>query len=106
MKIKIPTKEAGILKEEIFNAVKDQTLKTWVITVGESGNSYLTHKPDQWYDEAILKFSATNEELQINVDHWKGKPHNLAVDRYYLGRFIEVLLVHFSSYFETFEVHK
>jgi len=65
MKIKIPIKQAAILQSKIFAAVEDETLKTWVIRKSQNGNSYLTHKPEQWYDNAILALRTTNESLEI-----------------------------------------
>lgn len=106
MKIKIPTKQAAILQSKIFAAVEDETLKTWVVRKSQNGNSYLTHKPEQWYDRAILIFNTTNDALEISVDHWDGKLEELSVYGYYLGRFTEALFVHFSSDYETFEVYK
>jgi len=106
MKIKIPTKSAASLKKKIFEAVEDETLKTWVIRKSKEGNSYLTHKPEQWYDLALLSFLAKTDSLEINITHWTGKQSSKDIDGYYIGRFTEVLLVHFASYYDTFEVIK
>ena len=106
MKIKIPTKSASALKKKIFDAVEDETLKTWVLRRSQEGYIYLTHKPEQWYDKAILSFITTDNALEIHVTHWTGIQQDLAVDGYYLGRFIEVLLVHFSADYQYFEVFR
>ncbi|MEO7214957.1 hypothetical protein [Mucilaginibacter sp.] len=106
MKITIPTTTGAALKKKIFDHVKDETLKTWEITKGESGTEYLTHSPEQWADRAIMKFNVEKDVLEIIASKWKSNDVDKAANGYYIGRFTEILLVHFSDDFDTFTVSK
>jgi hypothetical protein len=106
MKITIPTTKGIALKDKIFKAVKDETLKTWEIRTDADKVDYLTHKPDQWYDKALLKFTVTKDQLEIAVYWWKSKVPDESIKGYYIGRFAEVLLVHFGGDFPDFTVSK
>src|SRR4051812_20140145 len=100
MKIVIPITTGADLKKKIFEAVKDETLKTWEVRTGQV--KYLTHKPTQWYDKVLLKFLVTETILEIDTYWWKGNVPDEDVKGYYIGRFTEVLLVHFRDDFDDF----
>jgi hypothetical protein len=104
MKITIPTSTGAALEKKIFKAVEDETLKTWEVRSGEV--KYLTHKPEQWYDKVLLRFTVTKEALEVDTYWWKGNVPNEDVKGYYIGRFTEALLVHFRGDFETFTISK
>lgn len=105
MIITIPTTKGEALKKKIFDAVEDGTLETWVTRTGEKA-VYLTHKPAQWYDRVILKFTTNDKALIIETDWWKGNLPDEDIKGYYIGRFCEVLLAHFRIDFSTFTVSK
>jgi hypothetical protein len=50
VKITIPTATGAALKKKIFDAVEDETLKTWEVRSANNDVKVLTHKPEQWYD--------------------------------------------------------
>ncbi len=106
MKIIIPTQRAEALKNEIFKAVEDEDLKTWVITKDAKNTLYLTHKPAQWNNLALIGFTVKANQLEAYLTWWKDKEPNEDIKGYYIGRFAEVLLVHFKSQFNNFTVEK
>jgi hypothetical protein len=105
MKIIIPTQQAEVLKNKMFKSVEDEILKTWIIRKDADGKKYLTHKPDQWYDLALLAFTVKTNQLDISITWWNGKEPNEDIKGYYVGRFVEILLVHFKDAFTTFTVN-
>lgn len=105
MTITIPTTKGEALKKKIFDAVKDGLLETWVTRTGENA-VYLTHKPTQWYDRVILKFSPNDKALVIETYGWTNNVPDENTKSYYIGRFCEVLLAHFYVDFSTFTVSK
>lgn len=106
MKITIPTAAGAALKKKIFDAVEDETLKTWEVRTDNSNVEFLTHKPEQWYDRSLLKFTVNKDALIINATFWRSKGADQAANGYYIGRFTEILLVHFSDDFDNFTVSK
>jgi hypothetical protein len=106
VKITIPTTTGATLKKKIFDAVEDQTLKTWEVRIATNDIKVLTHKPDQWYDRTLLRFTVKKDALVIDTTKWKGKEADEAANGYFIGRFTEILLVHFSDDFDDFTVSK
>jgi hypothetical protein len=106
MKIIIPTQTGESFKNKIFKYVEDENLKTWLIRKDSDGNKFLTHKPDQWYDLALIGFSIKQNQLEVYLNWWKGKEPNEDVKGYYIGRFVEILLVHFKNDFINFTISK
>lgn len=104
MTITIPTLKGAALKKKIFDAVEDGTLETWVTRTGET--VYLTHKPTQWYDRVILRFTPNDKALVIETYWWKSNVPYEDTKGYYIGRFCEVLLAHFRDDFSTFTISK
>jgi len=106
MKITIPTTAGTALKKAIFDAVEDETLRTWEVRTDNNNVEFLTHKPEQWYDRTLLRFTVKKDVLLIDTTFWKSKGADKVSDGYFIGRFTEVLLVHFSDDFDTFTVGK
>ncbi len=105
MKIVIPTQAGEALKNKIIKFVEDENLKTWVVR-SSGGTKYLTHKPEQWYDLALIGFTVATNQLEAYVTWWKGKEPGEDVKGYYLGRFVEILLVHFKSEYKNLTINK
>jgi hypothetical protein len=106
VKITIPTTTGATLKKKIFDAVEDETLKTWEVRTDTKKIQFLTHKPEQWYDRTLLRFTVKKDALIIDSTKWKSKEADEAANGYFIGRFTEILLVHFSDDFNDFTVSK
>ena len=107
MKIELKTTSAQELKTQIFNSVKKETLKTWEIRTDKEGNQFLTHSPEQWADIALLKFIPKEDRLDIQIAWWqKNDEPSVEIKGYYIGRITEILLVHFATMFDEFEIKK
>jgi hypothetical protein len=106
MKILIQTNSPDQLRSIIFKNVEDEKIKTWIIRKDSSGNRFLTHKPEQWYDLALIGFDATSNQLEARITWWKDKEPSEDVKGYYLGRFVEILMVHFNRYFNNITITK
>jgi hypothetical protein len=105
MKIIIPTQSAEALKNKILKYSENDTLKTWLIRKDSAGNKYLTHEPAQWLDKALLRFDVNASQLEVSLTWWDGKEKpSEDLKGYYIGRFIEVLLVHFRNDFITLTI--
>ncbi|KEO71670.1 hypothetical protein [Anditalea andensis] len=106
MKIIIPTSSGESLKTKIFKFVEDENLKTWVIRIDSKSEKYLTHKPNQWYDLALIEFIVLPNQLEAKIAWWDNNEPTDEVKGYYIGRFVEILLVHFKDNFKNFSVNK
>ncbi|WP_345954015.1 hypothetical protein [Mucilaginibacter sp. PAMB04168] len=104
-KIIIRTSEGSDLRDDIIRAVGDGELPTWQIRTGTNKIDYLTHT-GQWADRALLSFDVYDDKLEIVAVKWKEQNEDAAAKKYYVGRFTEMLLIHFSDYFTNFAVHK
>ena len=67
---------------------------------------FLTHKPEQWIDKALIGFRTEKDKLFIFLTWWKDKEPTKEIKGYYVGRMTEILLVHFSDMYEKFEIEK
>jgi|SRR6185312_1148153 hypothetical protein len=100
MKIEAITKQADALYKAINKAITDGELKTWEIVKNKEKEIIYTHSPEQWRETAMLKPQIKDDKLVFTITYWSGKAEPAKeVKGYITGRFTEVLLVHFSSYF-------
>lgn len=106
MKIELYTDKAQVLTNKIFKSVDDETIKTWISKTDTMGVKYLTHKPEQWEDKAVFVFEAEKFKLVITLLWLTGNEPTNDIKGYYMGRFTEILLVHFSNEFSKFEIIK
>lgn len=106
MKIEIYTKQGENLIKQIFSAVENEDVKTWVVRKDKDGDKFLTHKPEQWYDKALFGMQATEEKVTIKLTWWKDKEPSEDIKGYYVGRLTELLLVNFKNKFGKFEIIK
>lgn len=106
MKIEIYTKQGKDLIKQIFSAVENEDVKTWVIRTDNKGTKFLTHKPEQWYDKALFSMTTSDEKVAIQLTWWKDKEPTEDVKSYYVGRLTELLLVNFKNKFGKFEIVK
>jgi hypothetical protein len=85
---------ANLLKE-IYKAIDDKKIVTWIYDKDKD----FTHKTDQWENKAWLRAKVYDKELRFGI--LKRQDENLTATIYsiYHGRFIEMLLAHFDSAF-------
>jgi hypothetical protein len=105
MKIEAITINPAALLNDISEAIKDEKLKTWAIVDDTQGNKYFTHVPEQWYKKVIIKPSINDDRLILSMYWYNSNIPDEATKGYYLGRFTEVLMVHFSSHFTKLETY-
>ena len=99
MEIIVRTKRPSILIESIEKDINDGELKTWEIKKNNKGETLFNHIPDQWSDKALLKPYITDEKLTLKIAWWDGHEPEENIKGYILGRFIEVLMVHYRDKF-------
>lgn len=104
MKIIVYTKNAKTLLNKISTKIIDKELKTWEIVKNSENNNLFSHTPDQWKEKAMLKPEIKKENLELILSWWKGKEPEERVKGYILGRFIEVLVVHFRKEFDNIKI--
>ncbi len=66
-----------------------------------------SHSPEQWSEKALLKPYTHASKVSFTITWWSSKENpGKETSGYILGRFIEVLMVHFPNYFTRLEVLK
>ncbi len=105
----IQTPSARKLKEEILKCVfaKVDTcgkgIAAWQCIETDSSEKVLVYTSDQWAEKGCiaLKENIQRNELQIRFYYWDSyEKRTNDEDRYMLGRFTELLLVHFSYFID------
>lgn len=107
--IKAPS--ANRLKREILDKVSDKKdangkeITSWKCVLTETNDVVLVHTDEQWEKKGCLKLTSGNvgKELQIRFYYWDYcNEENKANgdDKYLLGRFTELILVHFSYFMD------
>lgn len=104
MKIIVHTYRASNLLESIKKDIKVGDLKTWEIKVNTEGEILFNHLPDQWSNRALVKPSILDGKLIFTIRWWKDNEPEESIKGYILGRFIEILMVHFRAQFVFLEI--
>lgn len=102
----IKTADAKALRDTIISHVekkidpKKKEIRSWDVTTTDKDEIVLIHVTDQWEDKGNLHLnpSKNNKELEVEFKYWtKFKQEDRSGDeyKYLLGRFTELLLVHF-----------
>lgn len=107
MNYTIYTPSAAKLKKEILDRVfkkvdaNGKGITTWQCVETDGSEKVLAHTIDQWAEKgciALKQVPGTNE-LQVKFHYWDScEDRNSEDDKIMLGRFTELLLVHFSYY--------
>jgi hypothetical protein len=101
----IKTPSATKLKEEIIERVTDKIdtngrgIATWQCVETDSNEKTLVHTTDQWAEKGCIaiKQDLSRNELQVRFHYWDScTERDNDDDRYMLGRFTELILIHFS----------
>lgn len=104
MKIIVHTTKAKKLYDAINSKMNKKELHTWEIKRNNNNDILYNHTPDQWSDKALIKPIFHNEKLELIINWWKGNVPDEKTKGYIIGRFTEILMVHFRDLFECLEV--
>ena len=95
------------LKKEILERVSEKAdangkgIATWQVAETDGNGQVLVHTTDQWAEKGciVLKQVPGRNVLQVRVHYWDScKEQSIDDDKIMLGRFTELLLVHFSYF--------
>lgn len=115
MSYKIHTKDAKAAIAEIFKRVKaskdkkNRNISTWNIETNDKGEELLVHTTDQWEKKGCIELSSndSNDIVLVKFYYWESfKKEDRSGDegQYYLGRFTELMLVHFEGLYTKIEI--
>ncbi len=104
MKIIAYTDSPTVLKNAIDKKINDNELKTWQIEKSDKKEVLYSHTPEQWNEKAMPKPKVFTNKLEFDIKWWDDKEPDEATKGYILGRFVEVLMVHFRNEFSHLEI--
>lgn len=123
MEYKIYCKNARVLISTIFSSFKkkdedgnrvkidpqDVTIDTWDYTTTGKGVEVLIHTTQQWDDVGNIHLDASKENdcIIVSFHYWTKWLENNEKgneEAYYLGRFTELILVHFYPQIDSVEI--
>lgn len=113
MNYTIYTPSAAKLKKEILDRVfkkvdaNGKGITTWQCVETDGSEKVLVHTTDQWAEKGCiaLKQVPGRNELQVRFHYWDSwEDRSNDDDKIMLGRFTELLLVHFSYYVDKIEI--
>ena len=105
----IHTPSATRLKQEILKRVEEKAdangngIVTWKIADTDAHEKVLVHTADQWAEKGgiVLKQVSGRNELQVRFCYWEScEVRDNDDDRIMLGRFTELILLHFSYFID------
>lgn len=101
MKLDAITDNPQGLVTAIDKAIKDGVLKTWKKVLNKEKETLYSHIPEQWDEIAMPKPYIKKDMVTFQICWWEnnGEPDE-ATKGYILGRFSEVLMVHFRQDFK------
>ena len=97
MAVYVKTDKASELLENLKKAIDDDKIKTW--KYDDDGDFY--HSPEQWQYNGWLRPYTTDNYLVFGILKPKNETMKTVAYAVYHGRFIEMMLSHFDSEFET-----
>ncbi|WP_343659907.1 hypothetical protein [Chryseobacterium sp.] len=105
MKITVHCKNADSLLKKIKSRLNSEESKTWEIKLNANDEPLFNHSPNQWSEKVLLKPSKVDNGLLIETKYWRGRDVPAEeIKGYVIGRFVEVLMVHFRKEFDFIEV--
>ena len=104
MEIIVHTKRPSTLIDSIKRGINDGELKTWEIKLDNKGEILFNHLPVQWNDKALIKPYISYEKLTLKIVWWNGHEPEENIKGYIIGRFTEILMVHFRRQFDFLEI--
>jgi hypothetical protein len=109
----IHTPSAARLKKEIIERVeakvdaKGKGIATWQAAETDGSEKVLVHTTDQWAEKGCIamKQELGRNVLQVRFYYWDScEERNNEDDKIMLGRFTELLLVHFSYFVDKITI--
>lgn len=123
MKYKIYCDDAASLINTIFSCFKKKDrdgkpvkidpqgkiIETWDYTATGDGEEVLIHTTQQWEKKGCISLTASEDDdyVKVKFHYWssfKKEERSGDEDRYYLGRFTELILVHFYPQIVNVEI--
>lgn len=115
MKYTIVTTDAVKSINTIIKCIKaqkdpqDKSIDTWGIQKSNDGEELLVHTPDQWGNIGCLSLTPndTNGKIDVEFYYWEEYPAkdiNGDENKYILGRFTELMLVHFDGQYTSINI--
>lgn len=123
MEYKIYCEDAAKLINTIFSCFKKKddegnrvktdpqgkAIDTWDYKKADDNEEVLIHTTQQWNKKGCLSLTASkdNDFIQVKFHYWrkfKKEERSGDEDKYYLGRFTELILVHFYPQIENVEI--
>jgi|688.fasta_scaffold1061102_2 hypothetical protein len=104
MKIIAYTDNPTALKNGIDKKINDNELKTWQIEKSDKKEVLYSHTPEQWNEKAMPKPKVFTNKLEFDIKWWDNKEPDEATKGCILGRFVEILMVHFRDNFTHLEI--
>lgn len=101
MKIKAITEKPQNLINAIEKAFNNDELKSWEKVPNNQKQILYSHIPDQWTDKALISPEIFDDYVLFQVAWWadNGEPEE-SIKGYIVGRFMEILHVHFETKFD------
>ena len=103
MKIEAYSNNPKALLNAIEKGIQDEDLKTWTIVKDANDAQYFTHLPEQWFKKVIIKPTVHDDRVTFLMTYFVKNMPDEATKGYYLGRFTEVLMVHYNHLFSKLE---
>ena len=109
----IHTPSAVKLKKEILDRVSEKIdangkgIVTWQCVETDAGERVLVHTTDQWAEKGCIALNQEDirNELQIRFHYWDScENRSNDDDKIVLGRFTELILVHFFYYIDKISI--
>lgn len=104
VKIIVHTTKAKMLYDVINSKMNKKELQAWEIKRNKNNETLYNHTPYQWSDKALIKPLSHNEGLELRISWWEGNVLDEKTKGYIIGRFTEILMVHFRDLFECLKI--
>lgn len=106
MTVKINTQNPDKLLKSIKTRLESSDSKTWEIILNSKKEILYNHSPAQWSEKVLLKPIKIETGLLVETKYWDTKPApDEETKGYIVGRFVEILMVHFRKEFKKIEVY-
>lgn len=109
----IHTPNAVKLKKEIIDRVlagadaNGKVIVTWKYVETDANDRVLVHTTDQWEEKGCitLKHNSSHNEIKVRFHYWDScEDRSNDDDKFILGRFTELILVHFSYFIDKITI--
>ena len=115
MSYKIYTDKANAVISEILRRVKagkdekGKDIRTWEVVKNDKDEERLIHTTEQWEEKGCIRLTSDddNKIIYVRFFYWssfKEDERSGDEDKYYLGRFTELMLVHFEGLYKKIEI--